>query len=422
MNKAPDHSEREHSIMGTSRAPIYMECTGYFSAIEGLPPEEKSDASAAGDKFHETMEVVMHDFLEHKLYGSDAERSYERLKEDPEIDSEMWDHIEEAKKAVWEMGFEKSVTGKAYGLEEPFYLAEFEVNKKKKIKIGGAIDLWIVYRDKKGLKYGVVIDYKYGYKVVSEKSKQLWCSATAMYQEFKELGKELDVVRAIIYQPRTQGASWKEVKYSAQQLVLKRNKFLQIADDVFVKGKVKFKAGDHCEWCPARGECKVRADYIQAQSGLSVIREKAALPKPEMLSTDQIEKVLTYKDDITNFLKACYSLALRKQMKKPFLKSFKLVEGISKRKFKKESSIVARALKEHGVKKPFRPPVDELITIGDAEKALKKAGKNNEEVKNILSHLTERGQAQKILVPLDDERTALPSYKDLLTHKEKDDE
>lgn len=409
MKQEQSHKERTHSVMGGSRAAIYLNCTGYFSIIKDIPPQESSEHAEIGTLFHEMMEIVVEDFLQHKIEGTDPDIRAHLLKKEG-VDDEMLSHIEECREAFWVKGLDKHITGKAYALEDRCIMDTIG-----DIEIGGPIDAWVVYRDKKGQRAGLVVDWKYGYKYVKvEKNLQLLCYAISLREEFKRIGKPLDYVRAAIVQPRADGDLWREVKFSSKDLDKWLEKFRTVAEDVFLHKKIKFKAGDHCTWCPGNGICKTHAEHIQKHSSLKLARQDAELPKPETLNDEQLVKILTYRDDITAFLKGCYSYALRKFKAGGTIEGFKVVEGTAKRKWRSNAEEIGAGLKKHGLSDPFRPIEPELRTITDIEKELKKLKGSKDEADSILQNYTERGSVPEILVPDTDARPSIKTYSDLL--------
>lgn len=410
MSQNTSHKERTHSIMGGSRATIFMNCTGYFAAIKGLPAQEPSKYADTGTLFHEMMEIVVHDFLQHKMEGTDPEIRYHLLSENRGVDEEMRGHIELCKNLLWEKGLDKYVTGKAFDLE-----TYFSLGKCGDIDIGGPADFWAGYRDKKGLRAGLIVDWKYGFGYVDEKeTEQLIHYATSMYQEFKRAGKEFDYIRAAIVQPRAGGETWREVKFTKKELERRTVKVLQIAHDVFVEGKIKYKAGKHCEYCPAKGDCDAHSSYLQKNASLLLADRKKELPDPKVLTPEQIANILKYKDEITDFLKECYSLALRRWKEGQKLPGWKVVNGTAKRKWLDEHQEIGLALVKQGLTEtPFRKVKPELRTITEIEKELKKLH-GAEEAKSILANYTEVGALPEILVPESDARSPVKTYKDLL--------
>lgn len=415
MSLLSSHKTRAHSKMGGSSAGIYMKCTGYFSVLEHAPKEESSPDADLGTLFHEMVEMVCHDFLEHKREGTDPEIRFHLLSSDPRIDSEMVDHIESCKKVLWEKGLDKYITGKAYGFEDYFSLGEIGG-----VDIGGPADFWAVYRDKKGQRVGLIVDWKYGYHYVDEqKSDQLPHYAACMFEEFKRSGKSLDYIRAAIVQPRASGPEdlWREVKFTAGQLEKRSEKIKKVAKDVFIDKKIKFLAGDHCTWCPGNklGLCEVRKKYLQEQSGLMLARHDAALPKFESLSDEQLVKILEYKDDIIDFLKGAYSYTLLRVKKGQLLKGYKVVKGTAKRKWKDNIDEIANGLVKYKIQEPYRKWEPQLKTITEIQTELKKKVGDVEEAKSILENFTEYGNVPEILVPESDPRPSIQSYRDLLS-------
>lgn len=398
-----NHKNRSHSIMGGSRASIYMKCTGYFSIIQDLPPQESNKDADQGTLFHEMMEIVVDDFLQYKLTGTDPDIRFHLLA--GSIDSEMKENIEECKNLVWEKGLDKFITGKAYGIEDYFSLG-----KIGDIDIGGPVDFWAIYRDKKGARAGLIVDYKYGYTYVDENTThQLPHYATCMEESFDW---KLDYIRTAVLQPRAGGETWREVKFTKQELEKRKKKIFQIAEDVFIHGKIKYHPGDHCTWCPGRGSCAARQEYLSNKSKLLLVRD-VRLPNVRDLTDDQRARLLIYKDDIIDFLKAVYSDSIQQHKAGKTIPGFKVVKGTSKRKWRKETEEIVYKLNELGIKEPVVVK-QELKTITEIEKELKKLVGSSDEAKTLLQSCTEYGTVPEILVPESDPRPSVKAYRDLL--------
>lgn len=387
-----------------------MKCTGYFSMVQDLPPEEKSEAADKGTLFHEMMEISLHDFLMHKVEGTDPDVRAHLIAANPDVDDEMINHIQECKKLIWDKGLDKHITGKAFDFETVFSMGTIG-----DIELSGSIDFWCVYKDKKGRRAGLIIDYKYGYTYVDEnETEQLPFYATCMYEEFKtKHGKELDYVEAVILQPRAGGEIWRKVKFTQNDLENKKKKIFKVGEDVFVHKKLKFKAGSHCRWCPASGVCPEQSQHLQNQSGLALVRQNE-LPDVEKLSAEQMQRLLLNKDAIDKFLKAVYSYALRSSKSGKNVPGFKVVNGTSKRGWKDEVEEIGAGLVRIGVKEPFRKQEPELKTIGDIEKELKKLGHSGDDAVSVLQPFTKKGTLPEILVPESDPRPSIKTYKELM--------
>lgn len=400
------HADREHAPLGGSSAERWVNCPGSVFYLRDLPPDEGNAATDQGTRAHELAEKVLRSFLQHKIEGTPVE---EPSTDDPEMDEHVMDYV----RAVWKEALEESITGKAYELEDRLTIDQH-------LQMWGSSDFWAVYIDDRAKRVGIIGDFKYGYHFVSEEDNgQLAFYAVALRSEIRRAGKDLDYVRAFIFQPRAgddgaQGKpSYREYKFTAAKLDSWEKKFLKAAEQIFVKQVPKFKAGDWCQWCRAKAQCKTHAREIETKTALQVIDpEMNTLPLPEKLTDEQLLRIVIHGDTLTDFVAACKTFALARAKAGKPIPGTKIVQASAgRRKWREEIQEVGDALQQHGIENPFD---FSLKGISEMEKALTKLhGKEN--AKNLMNTLCVQGKPGVKLVPEDDERPAVASLVDLLT-------
>lgn len=401
------HSDRKHLPFSASQAHRLINCNGPIFYAEKCPPQEKSEHAELGEKFHQALEILLEDFLDFKTNGTDADIRSHLL---AEYDEELLAHAREAKEVIWEKGLDQFITGKAFGFEDQFVLDE-------RLGIGGICDFWCIYRDRKGQRVALIVDYKYGYGYVDENNNpQLATYAVSLREEFLRAGKDFDYIRVAIYQPRAGGDAYREFKFTQKALTTWKTKLTKAAKQAFVEKKIKLKAGEWCTYCPAASICVELKRSLEEESGLTIAR-KTSLPTVESLSIEQRVKILEYKEAIEKFMKAVYSDTLALLKKGGQVPGLKLVNGTPRRQWLKETEEIGKKLIKAGLKEPFRPLEPELITITDAEKALTTILESKDEAKKVLEQVTELKPAPEILVPESDPRAPIKSYKEMLLEK-----
>lgn len=400
-----NHGERKHLPFSASQAHRLINCNGPIFYKDILPEQETSETAKEGEKFHETLEILLHDFLEYKVNGTDAYARLESLKNT--ADDDMLTHAEEAVGIIWKEGLDQFITGKAYGFEDEFILDE-------KLGIGGIADFWCIYRDKKGQRVALIVDYKYGYNYVDEENNaQLATYASSLRECLLRDGFDIDYARVAIYQPRAGGKVYREFKFTAKALTIWKTKLIKAARRAFIEKKIKLKAGDWCKFCPAMSVCVEYKKNVEENSGLALARE-TPVPTIDKLTLDQQVKIVTWKDEIEKLLKASYSNLLSLGKKGITIPGMKVVAGVSKRKWKAEIFEIKEVLSEAGIKEPLRSFDPEPITIGDAEKQLKKLLGTEDLAKELLGKLTELSVSSELLVSENDPREGIKSYKQKL--------
>lgn len=397
----PDNKNRTHRRLGGSTGHVWSNCPGSVFLYEEVGPQKATAKTDEGTKAHDIVEIVVSDFLDHKIHGTDPDiRSHLTCDDDDMLDAALG-----CRDAIWTRGLHQSITGKAFGFEEEFTVDE-------NLDMGGPCDFWCIYIDDRGKRAGYILDYKYGmYVVHAKKNPQLAVYAVGMWQEMLRMGKDLDYVRAAIYQPRAVRANpYDETTFTKSQLVSWEKKFRKAAKEIYLAKEPKLKLGDWCTYCRAKGVCKAFDANLKEKTSLLLV-DKKTLPKPEQLPDKQIAQILQHQDDIEDFLKSCYTYAFNRFKRGAPIPGFKVVSTQSKRKWKEETEEIATVLANEGIENPYNPP--KLKPLTQIEKTLTKL-KNSETAKQIIDKLTTQTLTSEVLVPDDDPRTAIGSNKALL--------
>lgn len=398
-----EHADRAHAPLGGSSAHRWANCTASVVLSRDMPKEPASAAALEGTAAHEVAEQMLALFLEYRLTGDQA-KANTVINADPALLEAGKDYVD----TVWKSVLHEAITGKAYDIETKFTL-------EAKLGMFGFVDFWCVYIDDRGKRVGVVVDFKYGFhEVEAEKNAQLAFYACAMREELTRAGKNLDYVRAVIFQPKVE-PSYKEVKFTAKQLDTWRKKFFKAAEEIFVKEKPKFKVGDWCGFCPAKGVCPKYVKEAQSKTALMLVEPEADLqnlPAPEALNDEALAKIILHGDMVEEFISACRKYALARARNGKALPGTKLVAGSSRRKWKENVSDIAEALMDYGI----APWEEKLIGLGEAEKALAAgpSGMSKKEAKEIVSSFCDSTVPPILLVSEEDPRPKLSIGVDLL--------
>ena len=253
-----NHTDRAHAILSPSFMHIALKCSGSIGLKEKIPSVEASEAARMGTLTHEKAELYLKAFLDKKLTGKDTPFTSEHFDKRVHEAAEGW------VQTIWNECFEESITGKAWALEDRLVFSE-------KFSLWGTCDFWMVGTDERAKRYGVVCDLKSGHVYVDvEQNAQLAAYACALRKEIRNGGKDLDYVRAAIYQPFAEGDKYRETKFTSKQLDVWEKKFLKLAEEVF-GGKAKFKAGEHCKYCPCQAHCEVYGKHISKETSLALL-------------------------------------------------------------------------------------------------------------------------------------------------------
>lgn len=394
---------REHAILSPSFMHIGLYCAGSIGLKEKLPPSPSNPQSEKGTLIHDISKNHLETFLNNKVNGpSDAIITYLSPDKDTHYVVNKWTEL------VWQHVFEQSITGKAWDLEDKLILSE-------KFSIWGTADLWLIATDERAKRYGFIADIKTGRVYVNEKNNpQLAAYACALRKEIRESGKDLDYIRAAIYQPFSDGEHWRETKFTSKQLDVWEKKFFKLAETVF-SGRAKFKAGDHCKYCPGQAHCETYAKTLSKETSLALLNPKEfQFPEPSRISDAVLSNIVLNAKALDTFIKACKKLVFERFYNGDTIPGIKAVEGKARRQIDQaRSGYIEEACKKHDID----PYNKKLKGIGELEKSLA-FFIGSKESKSLVDSFTIMGDAPISLVPLDDPRPAVLSKIELLNNIE----
>lgn len=405
--KETGHATRAHAVLGGSSASRWTNCTGSLLLSRDVPPRPSSPAADEGTKAHEMAQVVLEDFLLHKLNGTDPEVRFNTLPKDDDL---MLEYVKEYRDAVWTNGLDQHITGKAFGLEEKFILDE-------KLDMWGTVDFWAVYISDRGKRVGYICDFKYGYHFVpADRNAQLAFYATAMREEFRRAGKDLDIIRAAIFQPRGSEPVYREAEFTSKELGTWKKKFYNAAHHIFIAKKPKFKVGDWCEFCPARPVCKTYAKEIGKRAAIALIEPEADLsrfPAPETLSDEFLNKVILHGDAICSYVNSCKSYGINRALAGNPVEGTKLIQGPTRRTWEEDEEEIIRKLKHLGVEDCTKCKLKGITVV---EKELKRihTDKTAKEIRDSLESMVTETVPSLMLVSNKDERETIKSQMEML--------
>lgn len=392
---------RAHAILSPSFMHIALPCPASVGLKEKLPPSPKTAASSKGDTIHDLGKTLLNNLLLFKSTGKVVDEKTVGYAEGVYETSEAWRDI------VWKELFQESITGKAWGIEDKLTYSE-------KFSLWGTADVWVIGTDERAKRYAHIGDLKTGHVYVEEQSPQLAAYAVALRKEIRDLGKDLDYVKCSIYQPFGGGEVWRTVKYSSKQLDKWETKFIALAEKVF-SGAAKFKAGDHCQYCPGQAHCEVYGKTLSKRTTLALIDPKILVfPDPAGLPKEVLSNIALSEKPLKAFIKACKNLVLQKLSEGEEFTTVKAVEGRGKRKMNEErSEELAKKLMPFGLT-PFIPKLKGISALETDLKTFMKP----KEAKELIDEYTIQNGNPISLVPIDDPRPAITSKIDLFINYE----
>ena len=261
----------------------------------------------------------------------------------------------------------------------------------------------------------VVTDYKNGFTPVTvEENPQL------MIYGLGALGKDnpnmVETVKLQIVQPN--GAPQvKEWAISVEELLTWGNDVLRPGVVATTKSDAILKTGDWCKWCPAKqaNKCsELSRTSIETMFGSSVDIINEPIPNPPNpidMTAVKIDTILQVADIMEDWLKAVREEAYRRleQGSPDAPKNWKLVQGkLSNRAWKDENLVKMALGKQFDIMLPLR-----VKSPAQIEKTLAAAGYKPKQRKELVDPLLkERKPGKPIMVPVTDNRPALPPAAD----------
>ena len=236
-----------------------------------------------------------------------------------------------------------------------------------------------------------IIDLKYGkgVSVSAEDNPQLKLYALGTLARFDMLYDIEDVVMTI-YQPRLDNVSTDTIKakdlYAWGEEVIKPGAQLALSEDAPVH------AGDWCQFCPARYDCKERArDAMELKKYLGQM----------VLSPEEIAEILGKIDRLTKFAEDIKDSALTKALDGEEIPGWKVVEGRSIRKYVGSEEEIVRQCEGAGYDQALLYE-RKLLTITNMEKLMGK-----KQFAEVLGAYVEKPEGKPTLAPESDKRPAI---------------
>jgi hypothetical protein len=159
-------------------------------------------------------------------------------------------------------------------------------------------------------------------------------------------------------------------------------------------------AGDHCKFCKAFPVCPAQRQLAVevAQTEFEAMDDpRTPLPPPELLTDEQIAKILAVKDQLVEWLRATEQYVINKLERGEAVPGWKLVAKRATRKWKDEEEAEATLAMPLGDARYVR----KLLSPAQAEKELKKIKQK------LPEHLIEKKSSGYNLAPDYDSRPAI---------------
>lgn len=384
-----EHASRKHALLSASGASRWINCPPSARLTEGMADKWSAYADE-GTAAHEYAEIKLTRRLT-KCNSADRERldkQAEALKTNRYYNAEMEACIQQYADLVEERFLEARSRSDS---EDATVLLEAKLDLTEWVPDGfGTSDVTIISD-------GVleVIDLKYGkgVPVSAINNSQLRLYALGALSEFGWM-YDIHTVRMTIIQPRLDSVSTDEI--SVEELNEWAESVVKPAASLAYAGEGEYKAGDHCRWCLAKGNCRARAD-----ENLKAIAYE--FQEPALLSNEEIGPILHIAGQLQSWVKDVQEYALEQALRGEKIPQWKLVEGKSKRVIT-DTEKAATLLTESGYSEDKLYKPRELRAMTALEKAV---GKKN--FAEILGDLITKQAGKPTLVAETDSRPELNS-------------
>ncbi len=370
----------KHALLSASGASRWLECTP-SARLELQFPKRSSAYADEGTAAHELSELAARYWL-NEIDEATYENRRNELSKSQYYNAEMQECANDYGQFI-------SDTVEAARVDCPDALVELEV---KSLDFSdwapegfGTGDCIIVADDLLD-----VIDLKYGkgVRVDAEGNPQMRLYALGAIKRYGDL-YDIKRVRMTIIQPRiNREPSIDEI--TVEELMDWAENYVKPRAALAFAGEGEFNPGEHtCKFCRAREQCNARADNF-----LNLFDE---YPDPVLLTIEEAGAIFEQAAGMQNWLKDLEALIMRSLFAGTPVEGWKLVEGLSNRKYLDEE-LVAAAMIDAGYEED-KLYDRKLIGITAMEKAFGKKA-----VGKTLESLIIKPPGKPALAPAKDKR------------------
>lgn len=239
-----------------------------------------------------------------------------------------------------------------------------------------------------------IIDFKYGLGVLvdAENNPQMMCYALGALDTYDGI-YDIESVKMTIFQPRRENISTFEM--SKDELLKWADTCLKPTAELAYNGEGEFCAGDHCQFCKVKADCRKRAEY-------NLELAKYDFEMPANLDETEIAAILSKVDDLVAWANDIKEFALNQAQFGVHYEGWKIVEGRSNRKFADEAAVADTVTKAG-----FDPYEKKLLGITAMTSLLGK-----KKFEDLLGGLIQKPPGKPTLVPESDKRPTMNTAQD----------
>lgn len=386
MGTQINHSKRAHALLSASGASRWLNCTPSAKLEDVYGEKITSSYAAEGTLAHELSELyIKHDVL-NSISDEEFNTGFESIMSNELFSDEMLEMVPV---------YVDYCTSEYVAARQDNIYATLEIEQKVDLRefvpeSFGTADC-IIINDK----IMEVIDLKYGkgVPVYAQHNKQGMLYALGALRKYDTL-YDIEVVKITIVQPRINNISTWEI--SVAELLDWANNVLKPRAEMAFRGEGELAVGDWCKFCSVKNRCRALYDE---QLKLT----KYEFQDAELLTDEEISDILTRAPQLVEWVNSITEYAQRRAIENDKIwPGFKLVAGISKRKWADENAVVEAIFSRFPEATEDQVFNTKLRTISDLEKTFGK-----KRVAEVLSDVIIKPQGKPTLVPDSDKRPAL---------------
>lgn len=382
------HAERAHALLGASGAHRWIQCTPSARLTEHMS-ESRSAYADEGTAAHELSEIK----LRRSLYPCNSKT---RAELQNKLDSFRAENTYYDADMEYYVSWYVDIVNERF-MEAKSRSADTTVLLEERLDFSAWVPEGFGTGDVVLISDGVleIIDLKYG------KGIKVWAVGNPQFRLYA-LGAVdaydwlygIKEVRMTVVQPRLDHFDTEVL--SVSELVEWGETVAKPAAQLAHAGEGEYQAGEHCQWCLAKGSCRARADMNMAAL-------QHEFQNPALLTMDEIGAILPITEQLKSWAKDIEEFAYQQALKGNKIPQWKLVEGRSNRVISDKGEAMARLSASQLTMEDYLKP-QELKGLGDLEKKLGKKG-----LTELLGDLIKKPQGKPVLVPEIDKRPELNS-------------
>ena len=384
--KPQKHSEREHALLSASGASRWINCTPSARLEEKYGEQSTSVFASEGTLAHEIAELYLRLDVLGTLDNEDFQESIAAKMSNDLFKEEMLDFVSiytEYCKAQFneaKTNDECAIIEIEQKLDLTSYVPESFGTADCVVIGGGTLE---------------IIDLKYGkgVPVYADYNKQLMLYALGALDAFSIM-YDIDTVKMTIVQPRLGNIS--TYSMPVEELGAWADQELRPAATKAFAGEGELNSGDWCKFCSIKNRCKALYNKMLETA-------KYEFAEPELMTDDEVADVLNRAPKLIEWLDSVKEYASSEALNNNKIwPGFKLVEGISRRKWDSEEKVTEAIFANFPEASEDEIYDLKLKSISEIEKLYGKKA-----VAEKLKSVIIKPQGKPTLVPESDKRPAL---------------